>query len=48
MPAGSKTDPPLAKAKTISEGGSNSGVMYLRRKKPCVTAFAAEERSENM
>jgi len=37
-PAGSKTDPPLAKAKPSSEGGSASGITYLRRgsKKPAV------------
>ncbi|GAB0205645.1 hypothetical protein GRJ2_003030100 [Grus japonensis] len=33
MPAGSKTDPLLAKAKPISDGGSTSGIMYLRKKK---------------
>ncbi|PKU48629.1 rna-directed dna polymerase from mobile element jockey- hypothetical protein [Limosa lapponica baueri] len=31
MPAGSKTDPPLAKAEPISVGGSASGITYLRR-----------------
>jgi len=31
VPAGSKTDPPLAKAKPISEGGSAPGITYLRR-----------------
>jgi len=35
VPAGSETDPPLAKAKRISDGGSTSVIMYLRRgKKP--------------
>ncbi|GAB0186196.1 E3 ubiquitin-protein ligase MARCHF3 [Grus japonensis] len=34
MPAGSKMDPLLAKAKPISDGGSASGVTELRRKKP--------------
>ncbi|GAB0181320.1 hypothetical protein GRJ2_000597300 [Grus japonensis] len=33
MPAGSKTDPTLAKAKPISDGGSASGVIQLRRGK---------------
>ncbi|GAB0181312.1 hypothetical protein GRJ2_000596500 [Grus japonensis] len=33
IPAGSKTDPLLAKAKPISNGGSASGIMYLRREK---------------
>jgi len=31
VPAGSKTDPPLAKAKPISDGGSASVITYLRR-----------------
>jgi len=31
VPAGSKMDPPLAKAKPISDGGSASGITYLRR-----------------
>ncbi|GAB0188687.1 hypothetical protein GRJ2_001334000 [Grus japonensis] len=31
MPVGSKTDPPLAKAEPISDGGSASGVTELRR-----------------
>ncbi|GAB0183553.1 acid sphingomyelinase-like phosphodiesterase 3b [Grus japonensis] len=31
MPAGSKMDPPLAKAKPISDSGSTSGVTELRR-----------------
>ena len=31
VPAGSKMDPPLAKAKSISDGGSTSGTTYLRR-----------------
>jgi len=45
MPAGSKTDPPLAKAKPISNSGSTSMIMYLRRwgKK-----IAEGKRSENM
>ncbi|XP_075356581.1 uncharacterized protein LOC142409205 [Mycteria americana] len=36
MPAGSKMDPPLAKAEPISDGGSASGITYLRtgEKKP--------------
>jgi len=29
VPAGSKTDPPLAKAKPVSDGGSASGKKYL-------------------
>ncbi|GAB0179967.1 junction-mediating and -regulatory protein-like [Grus japonensis] len=31
MPAGSKTDSPLAKAEPISHGGSASGITQLRR-----------------
>ncbi|GAB0183439.1 mitochondrial enolase superfamily member 1 [Grus japonensis] len=31
MPAGSKTDPPLAKTKPISNSGSASGITSLRR-----------------
>jgi len=35
MPAGSKTDPALAKTKPVSDGGSVSGITHLRRgKKP--------------
>ena len=33
MPAGSKTDPQLAKAEPISDGGSASGITDLRRGK---------------
>jgi len=33
VPAGSKTDPLLAKAKPISDGGSASVITYLRRGK---------------
>ncbi|GAB0207745.1 AN1-type zinc finger protein 5-like [Grus japonensis] len=33
MPAGSKTDPLLAKAEPISDGGSASVITYLRRRK---------------
>ncbi|KAK4810783.1 hypothetical protein QYF61_008755 [Mycteria americana] len=32
-PAGSKTDPPLAKVEPISDGGSTSVITYLRREK---------------
>jgi len=34
VPAGSKTDASLAKAKPISDGGSVSGTTYLRRGSP--------------
>ncbi|GAB0182041.1 zinc finger protein 462-like [Grus japonensis] len=45
MPAGSKTGPPLAKAKPISA----SVITYLRRRKTLrERAFAAGERSEKM
>ncbi|GAB0181709.1 hypothetical protein GRJ2_000636200 [Grus japonensis] len=45
MPAGSKMDPPLAKAKPISA----SVITYLRRKtKELRKTFAARERSEKM
>ncbi|GAB0175900.1 cAMP-dependent protein kinase inhibitor alpha [Grus japonensis] len=45
MPAGSKMDPPLAKAKPISA----SVITYLRRKtKELKKAFAAGERSEKI
>ncbi|GAB0177113.1 hypothetical protein GRJ2_000176500 [Grus japonensis] len=45
MPAGSKMDPPLAKAKPISA----SVITYLRRKtKQLKKAFAIGERSENI
>ncbi|GAB0183645.1 AN1-type zinc finger protein 5-like [Grus japonensis] len=33
MPAGSKMDPPLAKAEPISDGGSTSGITELRKGK---------------
>jgi len=51
VPDGSKTDPLLAKAKTISDSGSASGITYLRRGaggETCVTATAAREKSEAM
>jgi len=35
MPASSKMDPPLAKAKPISNGSRSSVVTYLRRGKTC-------------
>ncbi|KAK4824794.1 hypothetical protein QYF61_019462 [Mycteria americana] len=51
MPAGSKTDPPLAKAEPISNGGSASGITYLRRGGGGgnkTGQLQSEERSENM
>ena len=47
MPACSKTDPLLAKAKPIRDGGSDPGTAYVRRDEP-LRAIAARERSENM
>ena len=42
-------DPPLAKAKLISDGGSTSGITRLRKGKSCcTTSIAAGERTENM
>ena len=49
--AASKTDPPLAKAKPISNGGSTSVIMYLRnrrKKKTNCGETAVGERSETM
>ncbi|KAK4829092.1 hypothetical protein QYF61_002043 [Mycteria americana] len=44
VPASSKTDPLLAKAEPISDGGSAFAVTYLRRgKKCCTTAASVEE-----
>lgn len=49
MPAGSKTNPLLPKAKPISYDGAASGVTELRRGgKPCTAATTAAERRENM
>ncbi|KAJ7413319.1 suppression of tumorigenicity 5 protein isoform x4 [Pitangus sulphuratus] len=43
MPATSKTDPLLAKAKPISDGGSTSVVTYLRRwKSYCLRAICSQ------
>jgi len=43
MPAGSKVDPPLARAEPIGDGGSASGITYLIRKKhpTRITAFCS-------
>lgn len=44
-PASSRVDRPLAKAKPVSESGSNAGIVCLRRgKECCATAAAGEER----
>ncbi|GAB0204530.1 acid sphingomyelinase-like phosphodiesterase 3b [Grus japonensis] len=43
MPAGSKTDLPLAKAKPISNSGSASGITYLRRGETAVATAAREQ-----
>jgi len=49
MPAGSKTDLPLAKAKPISDSGSAAGITDLRReqKKPAAQQQLGEA-SEKM
>lgn len=44
-PSGSKK---LTKTKPISDGGSSSGIMYLRREENCCRTAIAEERSESM
>jgi len=43
VPDGSKTDPLLAKAKPVSEGGSTSVITYLRRGKTCCETAAGRE-----
>ena len=49
IPAGSKTDPPPAKAEPISDSGNASVIIFLRREKKLgQTETAAGERSENM
>ena len=48
MPASSKTDPLLGKAEPISDGGSASGITYVRRGKKTPVKQKPEERSENM
>jgi len=48
VPAGSKTDPPLGKTKLISDGGSASGMTYLRKGRKKLGETAARERSEMM
>ena len=49
IPAGSKMDPPPAKAEPISDSGNASVITFLRRKKKVGTRKTATgERSENM
>ena len=49
MPAGSKADPPLAKAEPVRDGGSTSVIMYLKKgKKKPAAQQQMKERSENM
>jgi len=50
VPVGSKTDPPLAKAKPISDGGSTSRTTYLRRgrKKLIAVRWQLGDTSEAM
>jgi len=43
VPASSKMDPQLAKAKPISDGGSTSGITQLRRGKTCGDAAVKGE-----
>jgi len=45
VPASSKTDPLLAKAKPVSDGGSASGITYLRKgRKVTLSETAVIER----
>lgn len=46
MPAGSKRHPLLAKAQHISDGGSATGIMYLRRRRKITGWLQLGERSE--
>ena len=49
VPASSKMDTPLAKAKTIIDGGSTSGITDLRRgRKKNAVRRQLRERSEMM
>jgi len=47
-PASSKMDPLLAKARPVSDGGSASGITYLRRGKKTVRRQQLRERHETM
>jgi len=46
MPASSKMDPPLPKAKPISDGGSASVITHLRSRKKKNCSEMAVEREE--
>jgi len=46
--AGSKMDPPLAKTKQISNGGSTSVITYLSKGRKKYCGETAVERSETM
>ena len=48
IPAGSKTDPLLAKAEPFSDSGSSSLITYLTRGKNCCTTAAGREEWENV
>jgi len=49
VPAGSKTDQPLPKAKAISDGGGASGITYFRKgRKQTLGETAVRERSKTM
>jgi len=43
VPASSKMDLLMAKAEPISDGGSASGITYLRRGKNCCTTATGRE-----
>lgn len=46
MPAGSKTDPALAKAEPINDSGITSGIKYLRSEKMSYTTASGREEVE--
>ena len=48
MPAGSKTDPPLAKAEPISNSGSASVITYLRKSKRSYRGVAVAARESGV
>jgi len=47
MPASSKTNLPLGRAKPISDGGSASGIK-IKKGKTCITAIAGGDWSDTM
>jgi len=48
MPASSKMDPPLTKAKPISDGGSTSVITYLKREKKNPVGNSSRERGARL